>query len=77
MLGVPHESTQEILLHRISICGTLQRRNEIELSVKRLVTNEQERITYDNNVRIKKQLVAKPNFKVFYAVFDVMPQRAA
>lgn len=63
MLGVPHESTQENLPHRVSICGTLQRRNEIELSVKRLVTNEEERITCDNNVRIKKTARGKAQFQ--------------
>ena len=55
-------------MNRVSICESLLKRNEIEPFLKRMITDDEKWITYDNNVHKKKwsepgeasQTVAKP-----------------
>ena len=65
---VLHELTAKNLMDRVSICESLLKRNEIEPSLKRMITADEKWITYDNNVRKRSwskpgealQTVAKP-----------------
>ena len=49
---VPHELTVKNLMDRVSIWReSLLKRNKIEAFLKRMITGDEKRITYDNNVR--------------------------
>ena len=52
---VPHELTVKHLMDRVSICELLLKRNEIEPFFKRIITGDENWITYDNNVRKRRQ----------------------
>ena len=65
---VSHELTVKNLMDRVFICESLLKRNEIEPFLKRMITGDENWITYDNNVRKRSwskpgeasQTVAKP-----------------
>lgn len=65
---VPHELTLKNLLDRVSICESLQTRNEIQPFLKRLITGDEKWITYHNTTRKRSwskqgeapQPIAKP-----------------
>ncbi|XP_055542566.1 histone-lysine N-methyltransferase SETMAR-like [Wyeomyia smithii] len=70
---VPHELTHKNLLDRINSCDALQKRNELDPFMKRMVTGDKKWITYDNHMRKKKswsncaepaQIIAKPGLTV-------------
>jgi len=48
---VPHDLRVKNLMDRISICGSLLKRNEIELFLKGFIIGDVKWITYNNNVR--------------------------
>ncbi|KAJ0180942.1 hypothetical protein K1T71_003027 [Dendrolimus kikuchii] len=50
-IWVPHELTERNLMNRLLICDSLLRRNETEPFLKKLITGDEEWITYDKNVR--------------------------
>ncbi|XP_073983651.1 histone-lysine N-methyltransferase SETMAR-like [Rhodnius prolixus] len=65
---VPHQLTSKNMMDRISICEAFAKRNEIDPVLKRMVTGEEKRASYDNIVRKRSwsrrgeaaQTVAKP-----------------
>ncbi|GFW07751.1 histone-lysine N-methyltransferase SETMAR [Trichonephila clavipes] len=65
---VPHKLTPKNTMGRISICEALDKRNEIDPFLKRMVTGEEKWVIYDNVVRKRSwskrgeaaQTVAKP-----------------
>ncbi|KAJ0175163.1 hypothetical protein K1T71_009304 [Dendrolimus kikuchii] len=67
-IWVPHELTERNLMNRVLICDSLLRHNETEPFLKKLITDDEKWITYDNNVRKRSwskagqasQTVAKP-----------------
>lgn len=50
-----HDLTMKNLTDRISICESSPKRNEIERFLKRLITDDEKWITYDNNVQKYRQ----------------------
>ncbi|GFU78279.1 histone-lysine N-methyltransferase SETMAR [Trichonephila clavipes] len=65
---VSHQLTPKNMMGRISICKALAKRNEIDPSLKRMVTGDEKRVTYYSIVRKRSwskcdeaaQTVAKP-----------------
>ena len=65
---MPHELTQKNLMDRICICESLLNRNKIDPFLKRMVTDDEKWIIYDNVKRKRSwsnrgepaQTVAKP-----------------
>ncbi|GFW41188.1 histone-lysine N-methyltransferase SETMAR [Trichonephila clavipes] len=47
---VPHQLTPKNMMDRISICEALTKRNEIELFLKLMVTEDEKWVTYDITV---------------------------
>ena len=45
---IPHELSIRNMMDRINICDTLLKRNEIEPFLKRMITDDEKWITYDN-----------------------------
>ncbi|GFU39528.1 histone-lysine N-methyltransferase SETMAR [Trichonephila clavipes] len=45
---VPHQLTPKSMMDRISICEILAKRNEIDPFLKRMVTEDEKCVTYDN-----------------------------
>ncbi|XP_011060050.1 PREDICTED: GATA zinc finger domain-containing protein 16-like [Acromyrmex echinatior] len=60
---VPHELSVKNMMDRINICDTLLKRNKIELFLKRMITDDEKWITYNNRTRkrswIKKRKKAQ------------------
>ncbi|GFU01855.1 histone-lysine N-methyltransferase SETMAR [Trichonephila clavipes] len=48
---VPHQVTPKNMMHRISICEALGKRNEIDPFLKRMVTGYEKWVAYDSIVR--------------------------
>ncbi|GFV91901.1 histone-lysine N-methyltransferase SETMAR [Trichonephila clavipes] len=48
---VPHQLTPKNMMDRISICEALAKRNEINPLLKRVVTEDEKWVTYDNIMR--------------------------
>ncbi|GFV65331.1 histone-lysine N-methyltransferase SETMAR [Trichonephila clavipes] len=48
---VPHQLTPKNMMDRISICEALANRNEIDPFLKRMVTEDEKWVPYDNIVR--------------------------
>ncbi|KAG5338747.1 SETMR methyltransferase, partial [Acromyrmex charruanus] len=48
---VPHELSVKNMMDRINICDTLLKRNKIEPFLKRMITDDEKWITYDNRTR--------------------------
>ncbi|GFT73917.1 histone-lysine N-methyltransferase SETMAR [Trichonephila clavipes] len=48
---VPHQLTPKNMMDQISICKALTKRNEIDPFLKRMVTGDEQWVTYDNIVR--------------------------
>ena len=48
---IPHELSVRNMMDRINICDTLLKRNEIEPFLKRMITDDEKWITYDNPIR--------------------------
>ncbi|GFW91545.1 histone-lysine N-methyltransferase SETMAR [Trichonephila clavipes] len=69
---VQHQLTPKNMMDRISICEALAKRNEIDPFLKRMVTEGEKWVTYDNIVRKRSwskrgeaaQTVAKPGLTV-------------
>ncbi|GFT94900.1 histone-lysine N-methyltransferase SETMAR [Trichonephila clavipes] len=48
---VPHQLTPKSMMDRISICKAPTKRNEIDPFLKRMVTEDEKWVTYDNIVQ--------------------------
>ncbi|KAG5333416.1 SETMR methyltransferase, partial [Acromyrmex charruanus] len=79
---VPHELSVKNMMDRINICDTLLKRNEIEPFLKRMITGDEIRITYDNRtlkrswIKEGKKAQAKPGLtkKVMLAIERKRPE---
>ena len=47
---VPHKLNEIQLIKRISICDSLRKRNETDLFLKRIITDDEKWVVYDNVV---------------------------